>query len=479
MESKNLNISLIKELLYLEIKDYYDKINKQKDLQSNISMLEEMIKILESENYEYMKENYILFDSIIPIFFSTTKETSQNILNSLYKAIYNSNSYTNNPEKYLKSDLDKGKKYIKNLINKLNTILEQLQAELVFTKPIISDQIMQEYKLIIHNLKFNQKITSGDYKILLELFKRKNLEEKEIILLLEKVKNHNIRSHIDINKKINYNKLNEITNIILSGFEEFEDITWLEDKRKSQIDSLINVIMHQGIDENITPELLPKYKGNLTFSENYSLNSVRYLYISLLKHYQEELLEVYKELNNLEHYEDKEYRNTLLTLYKEALQNYIFIRKIMDNEIEKYNQDIKTIEEKEEDTNILHYGLKKSGISYLESDLKDIPKDTYNSVKELLMLFRKNRLFPSQTKPLNEAYPGISEIRDDQIRITYKHLKDNEYVLLGVFIKKDDNPIKQYKIYCNRTPISIINSKDVEEEIFSSLSHHSGGRRNS
>ena len=32
MEDKKLNISLIKELLNLEIKDYFEKINKKKEL---------------------------------------------------------------------------------------------------------------------------------------------------------------------------------------------------------------------------------------------------------------------------------------------------------------------------------------------------------------------------------------------------------------------------------------------------------------
>ena len=95
------------------------------------------------------------------------------------------------------------------------------------------------------------------------------------------------------------------------------------------------------------------------------------------------------------------------------------------------------------------------------------------------MLFKKDKLKPSQTKPLNEVYPGNSEIKDDQIRIIYRHIKDNEYVIIGVFIKKDDNPMNLYKIHCNRKTDSIVDSNTVEEEIFSKLTMHSGGRRNS
>ena len=72
MENK-LNISLIKELLYLEVKDYYEKTNKQKRIQDDINLLNEMIKILESENYKEMKDNFLLFDSLIPVFLKTYK----------------------------------------------------------------------------------------------------------------------------------------------------------------------------------------------------------------------------------------------------------------------------------------------------------------------------------------------------------------------------------------------------------------------
>ena len=477
MENK-LNISLIKELLYLEVKDYYEKTNKQTRIQDDINLLNEMIKILESENYKEMKDNFLLFDSLIPVFLKTSKEKSQNISNYLYKAMCKINNYLNNPDKYLKADFERGKKYIKNFTDKLTTTLEELQAELIFTKPSIPEEIMNEYKTINYNLKYGKEITSYQYKLLVELFKRKKIDDKDIILLLEKVKNHNIILHINDKRKINHKKLDTVSNIILSGFEEYENISWLEDERKSQLDKLIHTILHQGIDKYITPELLPKYQGNLIFSESYSLNCVKYLYINLLKYYQKELIEVYKELNNLVNYQNIEYRNMLVTLYNEAKKNYLFIRKIMDEELAKYNNDISQIKEND-DVKKLYYGVKASGITFLESDLKSIAEDTYTSIKNLLILFRKDKLSPNKierlTGPLSEYY----EIKDDQIRISFKHLKDNEYIILGVFIKQENELQKQDRTYYKRTPESLVDSTIVEEEIFNKLTPHSGGRRNS
>lgn len=476
MENKKLNISFIKELIHLEIKDYYEKISARKELKSNISILKEMIKILETDDYEQMKENFILFDSIIPLIFNTAPESTKNMLNNLYNSINRCNNYIQMPNKYLKEDFAKGKKYINNLTTKLQIVLNQLEAKLVFTKPSITEEKKNIYQNIINSLKLSKEISSFDYKILLELFKSKDLSEKEIIILLESIKNHNIKIHYT-NNNIDYNKLNEISNILSLGFEEFEDISWIEDTRKKQLDSLIDTIIHQQIDEYIIPELLPRYNGNLTFSENYSLANIKYFYITLLKLYQNEILNIHDEINNLDNYLNKKDRKTLVVLYKETIKNYLFIRKKMDTEIKKYNVDINKIKEQEEDVRTLDFALKSSGTSFIESDLKDIPKDTYDSVRELLMLFRKGKLSSNQIKSL--AFPGIYEIKDDQIRILYTHVKDNEYVALGAFIKKEDNPTKQYKIQCNRDFTELINSLEIEEEIFSKLEHHSGGRRKS
>ena len=473
---KTLNITLIKELLYLEVIDYREKIKKQEKLYYDINLLNEVIKLLESENYVEMKDNFLLFDSLIPIFLKSSDETSKNISNYLYKAICKINNYISNPERYLKSDFDRGKKYLKNLTDKLKAILDGLQAELIFTKPNISDITMNEYNVIMLNLKFGKKITPYQYKLLVELFKRKEIDDKTIILLLEKIKAHNIKSHI--NKDINYEKINAVSNIILSGFEKYEDISWLNDKRKSQLDELINTIIHQGIDEDITPELLPKYQKDLTFSENYTLNCVKYFYTNLLKHYQNELLDVYKELNNLGNYQNMEYRNFLVDLYNEANKNYLFIRKIMEEELTKYNDDINKVKE-DEDVRKVYYGVKNSGITFIESDLKDIPKDTYTSVKDLLILFRKGKLPQNKIKRLNEPLSEYQEIKDDQIRISFRHLKSNEYIILGVFIKQENELQKQNRTYYERKPESLVDAASVEEDIFNKLTTHSGGRRNS
>ena len=504
MNEENFNLELIINILDLEIKEYKEKQREKNTIESNISLIKEMIKILDSENYELMRENILLFDSIIPLFFNMLDDTSNNIIERLNSAIIHCINYTKNQEKYSKNDFDKDKRYIKNLITKLDNELNKQIAKSIKIVSDLSEEDIINYQAISEKLKCDSSvykkynkiitpqdkkktiITSPEYDTLIKLFERKKLTEKQKIIFLELIKTHNIKTHYINENKIDQTNFNEIINIELMGFEDFEDISWIEDKRKAQLDLLIDTIINQGIsitnnkiDDEIIKEMLPKYKGNLTFSNGYTINNIKYLYTSILKKYQKDLFECYKDLNELNNYRDKETREIIIQTYRELMLKYNYIRSKMDEEINKYKKDIEKIKDGSDDIKKLHYGVKASDITFLESDLKDVPKDTYSSIKELLMLFRKDKLTPSQTKQLNEVYPGISEIRDDQIRITYKHLKNNEYVILGVFIKKDNNPIKQYRIYCNRTPASIIDSKAVEEEIFSNLTHHTGGRRNS
>lgn len=479
MTEEKLNISVIKQMLQIEIDDYYNTLNKKKNTELDIKSLEEIIKLLESENFIEMYNNYIIFDSLLPTYFKDNIETYNTLSSELYKSIYLCSNYMSNPDKYLEDDYNKAKNFIKKFKNKLLIILETYNALALSYQPIITTEQLIEYKRIKTNLKFGKKISSHQYEELLKLFERKGLTDKQKILLLEKLRNHNVRTHIEDERKLDYSKIYEITNIELLGFEEFENITWIEDERKKELDSLIQAVKNLGIDEDITIHMLPSYKGNFKFSQNYELSHIKYLYITLLKYYQDEILEAQQELNKLENYLDKEYRDYLVKLCKDNINNYLIIRKKYDDILSKYNSDFENLEE-ENDIYRFHYAAKESGITYFESDLKDMEKDTYKSIKELIIKFKKGLLNDMQTKQLNEAFPGNKEIKDDQIRIIYRHVKDNEYVIVGVFSKKDDNPIKEYKRICNRPVSKIINDTEIEDTILEQLDEnsHLGGRRN-
>ena len=47
---------------------------------------------------------------------------------------------------------------------------------------------------------------------------------------------------------------------------------------------------------------------------------------------------------------------------------------------------------------------------------------------------------------LNEVYPGLREIKNDQVRIIYRPIGNNKYVIVGIFLKKRDMDKKSLDI---------------------------------
>ena len=478
-------------LLNKEVQDYDEMLEKRKNLEADISLLEDtIIPLLESDNYDEMLEfgNWSMLEDFIPYFLKISEKDKKPRMNALRESIIRNDKYKGKKNK--QKFLEPNKRYIEKKVKELEEALKQMKDELGLLNKKISEIPIEEYKEILRRLQTNRPINSDEYTLIENILKKLNLSDKEIILFLETIKKHNITSKFKNKDELNHNKLDEISNALTFGFELLEDIPWLdvENKeevyRKKELDGIIDIVLTQNCSKKDMEELLPKYEEtNLTFTNNYPLSCVQYVYISILRKFQETLLEYYSKLNNLDSYKDKEARNINIAIYNDTLQRYLFVRNLMQKAIDEYNKNLeekrKQLETKEPDINVVHFGTKASGTTFLESDLKSISPDNYVSIRNLLTLFRKDKLPEIQRKKLKDISPITFEIKDDQIRIIYRHLQNNEYVILGVFIKKADNPKNVYDTYCNRKYDSIIDSKTVEEDLFTRFTPHKGGRRNS
>lgn len=77
----------------------------------------------------------------------------------------------------------------------------------------------------------------------------------------------------------------------------------IESERKNELDELAKIIRGQGINE-ITIDMLPKYTENLSFSNNYTVNEIKYFYMNLLKKYIDDLIVEQKEIRKSHGKED-------------------------------------------------------------------------------------------------------------------------------------------------------------------------------
>lgn len=85
-------------------------------------------------------------------------------------------------------------------------------------------------------------------------------------------------------------------------------------------------------------------------------------------------------------------------------------------------------------------------------DMDYIPREYYSRVYELIDNFINGTNAPGEIKPLsnNKRAKGVFELKDDQVRIVFKHIKDNIYNIIGAFAKKANNDTTMYQTMFSR-----------------------------
>lgn len=180
------------------------------------------------------------------------------------------------------------------------------------------------------------------------------------------------------------------------------------------------------------------------------------------------MLEYYEIVNDLETYINKPLRKEAITAYYKLLNKYIDIR--------KYYEEISKLELTEEDITEETLSVKERLLvfthpvtnptkSRLIQDMKNVPNEYYDTVLDLLNRFTMGKVGSKEFKSLsnNKKASGYTELRYDQVRIVTKHIKDNIYDIVGVFVKKSDNDMQQYKTMFNRL-ITDIDTKELEQK---------------
>lgn len=352
----------------------------------------------------------------------------------------------------------------------------------------ISFETKTKYLEIMRCFKEYLPINNEQFFLLVDLFERKQFSDKEKIILLEHVRMNNIIANLKMqNRKINYNKLYEVINIANAGYETFEDVH-IESDRKPEMNNIIELFKSyfQSMQIENVLDLLPTYKSNLTFTSGFSVDDFDYIMTNILNFVRDELFKAGNEIINFKNYKDRELRTLLVDQYYEYLNTYNIIRNNYDNSLNKYNRDYSSFDEITKEIpnkkNILFASNSIDGESFFKKDLKEINSESYDSISKLLVMFQKDILPITGFKALNEAFPGMLEIRNDQIRITLFHNENNNYVITGVFTKKSDIDRSEYsKRYNRQTGNYIILDESYNDSIINFLDENkrTGGRAKS
>ena len=457
---KVLNPAKAKDIIFVEIRKYEYLINKNKEYTNKIQMLEDVINILKSDIH-ILEENLGGLEFLISAILSEqeSKKCYKNISNYFYAQKYS------NDERYLlqcQKSYFITLKYLEDLLESL-----KLEKEINETNLIRKKDKVQTYKIIyklISNSGFLNTNLIDDFKNLMLSYGYDNIQ---IVRTLENF-NINFAKHRN-DKTPNYTKINMLD----KEYDKY-DIAAIEnylykDKITPQINSIYNSLIKYSFDE-ILP-FLPRYND-----ENVTLEEFDYLFKNIINKLIDDLMESVILITDVDYYKDS--KNPIIQEYNKTLSLYNTLKRFYEEEREALDRRFNKEENQEETVNnLIYFYPAQSQKSYIENDLKNIPEEFYYDVMKLLNNLKKNNLNSNNSKRFNgnKKLKKFLELRDDQLRIMCRKISDNNYSILGIFQKQDDNDVTKYLSLAGRYPNNVDyeqllqKSEGTEERLFEYL----------
>jgi hypothetical protein len=375
--------------------------------------------------------------------------------------------YKPNKDELLKKFIDK----IVSEYEKTKDERKDLGARLYRNKELVSSA----YKVMV-SFKYHKVISEDGYDIknvkrIINYYEVSGvISNKDELLLINEIELHNIR----INARKKYDSYgedlyNELPNILSLGYQQHDEIV-IDLERKTTIDNLSkelrNTIDYIDTDEIVsTIELYRKY--------NLDNNEYKYLIIKIMNEYLEEIITLYELILEKSTYTNRRDRVEIIKDYYYVLDKYLILNKyyndLCNEEVEEYFEEEIDDEVELEQQNQLIYAHSEVNVSKsrLIADMSDIPYEYYSTVYDLLDGFKNGKLSKKEIKTLSNSrkIKGHIELRYDQVRIILKHVKDNIYCVLGVFVKKSDNDRSSYKSIAERNLPNIKTEQDIESQL--------------
>lgn len=100
-------------------------------------------------------------------------------------------------------------------------------------------------------------------------------------------------------------------------------------------------------------------------------------------------------------------------------------------------------------------------------DMDNVPYEYYNTVLELINNFINGQSANGEVKHLKKDgnSVGFMELRSDQVRIVFKHIKNNIYNVVGVFTKKANNDMTMYQTMANRMIPDVTTEEKLNKQL--------------
>ena len=390
---------------------------------------------------------------------------------------YNDNLYYKSEINYLNKQIELYKRALNDLENKK---VSQIVKDLIYDKYHISNNrnidilygilkndlftlekrlelINKKYSMslsIYNAIKYRQTITPDMIAAIKEKLIEEKVKDADLIKIMELIKVRNGNILVNEKNAIFSEDLFLVINMLNSGFEQIDVPVNNNKLLEHDISNAINVINNNS---------LTIIDSVLDFSK-YNIQEQEYIYKRLLVYYQDKIYNLIEVLKNKEYYFDIELLKQIKDEYKELHNIYMFLRNRLDSLTIVQDETVLINLSTDEEDNVrnLYYSSNSEDASkcYFIKDLKEIREEANFTILDLIRNFKLG-----DNRDIKTITNGFIELKHDQIRIILKPIGNNNYSVMGVFIKKSDNDSKTYKKLFDR-PIAIKDdeySKLVEE----------------
>lgn len=435
---EKINITNLKNIINAELKIADEKNKIKEDALYQLDIYKEIINLIDMNDMNVTFNNLTVLSMLFPLIYEQkiAETVDKKITNLTYYLLKLSN------EEDLKEEYNKIHSRLKFIFDKINREYEILNNKLAI---YISESKSYTYKVsilrgILHRL--NNGIVLNDFQIqkIKELFIKNEYSIEKQIIIMEYINHHNIQSKFK-DPKISYTTIK----MIEDDFELYEIDNIVDKDVNEKYMEWVNSIFDNIISEEnseLALELTDSITSWMTKDEfSFTLKSVLNKFLKLLQECKSNMLED-------GNYEDLDIRKVIISEYNSYYYKFKNLQTYYNTKLHTF--DAENIEDIKESKNIeiknhLFFAT-SSTKSYIEKDIEDIPEEYYQRVKKLLEGFKYGTLQDHNMELLtsHNNLKGYRKLKEDQIRIVYRNINKDNYLILGVMVKKADNIIREY-----------------------------------
>ena len=434
--------SKLKELLDKYIAEYDELREEYENLKTRKQLFKELMNYFNS-GFDSIIDGKIIIDVLLDSIYHDDiyKKEFYKLLYKLINRTYDAESELQNFSGIIDKDY-----YI------LNQRLLTLESRMNRIRKTVNSARVARIAIRVKNPIEANKYTLRDIEKIINYYELSGeITSKEAILCLNDLEfyNRNLTSETMQNKKeeeFAKEQYNNVPNILNAGYEVIEEPEVIIQRKEfldKTVNEAINTLRYANKKEDIV-RILENY-------ERYDLenNEYNYIIIKVLNNISNELISYYNLLLEKDTYSFRRNRREIIEDYYMELNKYLIIRDYYD----KCNEVIID----EENTTLTD-----------EDKVTDkVPYEYYNTALELINNFISGKNASGEVKHLKKDgnSVGFMELRSDQVRIVFKHIKNNIYNVVGVFTKKANNDMTMYQTMANRMIPDVTTEEKLNKQL--------------